>query len=62
MDNINNSFQCYKCGTCCENLFSNSIIVFPSDIDRICKAMKIKKRSSLQSIVLERIFYMKIVL
>lgn len=44
LDNINNSFQCYKCGTCCENLFSNSIIVFPSDIDRICKTMKIKKK------------------
>ena len=47
LGNINDLWQCYKCGICCENLFTNSIIIFPSDVNGICKEMKIEKKEFL---------------
>lgn len=44
LSNINNLFRCYKCGICCENLFPNSIVIFPSDVIRICDGMNMEKK------------------
>lgn len=47
MNNTNKSFQCYKCGLCCKNLFQNSIVIFPSDAERICRVIGISKKEFL---------------
>lgn len=70
LGNINNSFQCYKCGVCCENLFNNSIVMFPSDVNRIHKEMKIEKKEFLTRYCVHkdisygnssiRVFFMKV--
>lgn len=43
------TFKCSKCGECCKNLLLYSIVVFPSDILRICNNMCISKNEFLTS-------------
>lgn len=43
------TFRCSKCGECCKNLCLYSIVVFPSDVKRICNDMGISKDEFLAS-------------
>lgn len=36
-------FVCNKCGECCKNLPAFSVVLLPSDIDRISKSLKITR-------------------